>query len=97
MVGWMEIQAPISVLWVMRQLSKGGMRVLMVRILVVVLVLLDTWATLCLLCIAFWWLAIVSGVPPRRLLSSTAVQPFGVLWLPTTDTVRIDTPCNLGG
>ena len=60
--------------------------------LAAVLALLEAWAALLLLRIAFWWSVMVIGMPLRRELMRKFVHTLEMVWLSSAELVGFETP-----
>jgi len=98
-VGWIEIQAPVSVLRVVLWAAKGDIGVVRERRSAAALAFLETWAAFLPSRMAFWWSSIVRRVPSMREPVSKTVNTLEVVRLPVADSIGLGTltPADLTG
>ena len=75
----MDINMPVLVLQVVWPVAKGVIGMVRKRISAAALAFLEALVALCTYRIAFWWSAMVSGVPSRRKSVRTAVHTLEVV------------------
>ena len=87
----MEIQAPVSVLWVVCRDLNASIGIRREESVVVALACLEDYAAPRPLIIATWWSAMTKEVPLRRESVSTEVHTLDVVWFSLANLVGLGT------
>ena len=98
-IGWIDIQAPVSVLLVVNQESNTSVGLMREDSSTAALTRLDAWAGPCTSGIAIWWSTMTRDVPSRRESARTEVHILEVVWFSLADLSELGmpTPDNLTG